>query len=341
MAGGDVAPETPNGSTQPLPSWYREGMPGYVLRDWEVIDYECFELEDTGLWFRGPAPRLQEGAYFTALGAAQTFGCFTPQPYPRLVAERLGIEALNLGYSGAGPRFFLRHRALLEHINRGRFCVVQVLSARSTSNSLLDNSAGLAYGQRRVDGLTVTAEEVFDDLVQAQVERLPFGTPRMKRGVLRLTSLPLPAVRRVALESRRDWLDSYRELMAAITVPKVLLWFSTRVPDYTPRYHRSTHLLNAYPHLVDRAMVSEVAHQADAYVECTSTRGFPQPLVSRFTNRPTIVDLRDDKKTDTIAGIANPTLYSGVWTKNEYYPSPDMHEDAAATLLPACGPVAR
>src|SRR5690606_30734795 len=92
-----------------LPDYYREGMPGYVIRDWEVVDYACYELEGTGLWFRGPAPgRLEAGRYFTAIGAAQTFGCFCPRPYPALLAERLGVEGLNLGYSGAGPAFFLR-----------------------------------------------------------------------------------------------------------------------------------------------------------------------------------------------------------------------------------------
>ena len=82
-------------------------MPGYVLRDWEVTDYRCHELAGTGLWFRGPAPeRLESGRYFTAIGAAQTFGCFCDRPYPALLEERARDAR-------AQPRLFRRRPRLL------------------------------------------------------------------------------------------------------------------------------------------------------------------------------------------------------------------------------------
>ena len=176
-------------------------MPGYVLRDWEVIDYQCHELSGTGLWFRGPAPeKLEAGGYFTAIGAAQTFGCFCDRPYPALLEKRLGMPALNLGYSGAGPGFFLRNDEMLRVINSSAFCIVQVMSGRSTSNSLLDNPEGLAYGRRRSDGTPATAEQVFDEAITRELARIPLMPRWAKNAILKKLGLPLPAVRRLVEE---------------------------------------------------------------------------------------------------------------------------------------------
>ena len=73
-------------------------------------------------------------------GAAQTFGRFVERPFPTLLAERLGLPALNLGAGGAGPRHFDRPE-YLDALNRAEAVVLQVLSGRSASCSLFDNSA--------------------------------------------------------------------------------------------------------------------------------------------------------------------------------------------------------
>lgn len=313
-------------------------MPGYVLRDWEIIDYECFELDGTGLWFRGPAPEnLAAGDYFTSIGAAQTFGCFCPRPYPLILAERLGIEGLNLGYSGAGPEFFLRRPELLRYINRSAFCIVQVMSGRSTSNSLLENDDGLAYGRRRSDGAIMSAEAVFGELLARELMRIPIPNGKLKAALLWCSrGLPLPEVRKVVKESRRNWIRAFRELMQAITVPKIFLWFSRRTPFYVPRYHRCTTLFGSFPQLVNASMVKDVKPLADHYVECVTRRGSPQPLISRFTGEPVTVDLKTDWKQGAVDRGARAPLYSGVWSANRYYPTPQMHEDAAYALESAC-----
>jgi len=59
-------------------------LSGYQARDIEVIDYNMTELENSGLMFRGPIPELSEGNYFTAIGAAQTMGCFCDDPFPSI-----------------------------------------------------------------------------------------------------------------------------------------------------------------------------------------------------------------------------------------------------------------
>ena len=70
-----------------------------------------------------------------------------------------------------------------------------------------------------------------------------------------------------------------------------------------------------------RALSREATH----YVECVSSRGSPQPLIDRFTGRPTTIDTSDDRPD-----------FTDVWTHNAYYPSPEMHQDAAARLEPLC-----
>lgn len=311
-------------------------MPGYVLRDWEVVDYACYRLEGTDVWLRGPRPSLLPGQYFTTVGAAQTFGCFCDRPYPTRVAERLDMEVLNLGFSGAGPSFFLRRPALIEHINRGAFCVLQVMSGRSTGNSLLDNREGLAYGIRRSDGRVATSEEVFEEALEEAQARMPLLTDRLKRALLRRSGLPLPSVLRVVRESRAAWLREYRALMQAITVPVVLFWFSKRTPSYVPRYHHRAALLGSFPHLVNAAMIRQAKRWAYQYVECVTERGSPQPLVSRFTGEPVTVDLARDLKPVAGASDAHASLYRGTWQTNSYYPSPEMHADAADALVAVC-----
>ena len=78
-------------------------------------------------------------------------------------------------------------------------------------------------------------------------------------------------------------------------------------------------MFGEYPHLVNRAMVEQIKPLADDYVHCVSARGFPQRLVSRFTGEAASVKHRTD--------------LGGTWEGFDlYYPSPEMHLDAAETL---------
>jgi Domain of unknown function (DUF6473) len=310
----------------------REHLSGYQRRDAEVVDYRMHELAGTRLSFRGPAPdTLASGDYFTCLGAAQTFGCFCERPYPTLLAEQLGLPALNLGYGGAGPEFFDRHESLDRYINGGKFLVLQVMSGRSQSNSLFD-CRGLEYLVQRSDGAPISAYDGYWNLING----VPAARGRVLwRRVLRraLPKLVLPRlfaaprVRRVLQETRRGWVESYARLLARIEVPVVLFWFSKRAPAYVEGFTSVDALFAEFPHMVNDAMVGEVRGRCEAYVECVTQRGSPQPLRSRITGAPVTVDPALDR----------PDLGGGApWTHNEYYPSPEMHEDAAVSLLPAC-----
>lgn len=275
---------------------------GYQERDWEVVDYQKYRLT----WrfaARGPAPRrLRQNAYFACVGAAQTFGCFCEEPFPLLLERRLHLASLNLGCAGAGPSFFSNQRALMKYINRARFVIVQVMSGRSEDNSLF-RSDGLEWLHRRSDGVKLSAESAYQHLLEQHDHDF---------------------VRQVLHETRENWVKSFNRLLAAVTPPKVLFWFSQRSPGYVERLDSAHGLFGEFPQLVNAAMVDAIKPHADAYVECVSTRGMPQLLRSRFTGQPVSVDY-------TRQGEAvNVDAY------NSYYPSPEMHIDATEALFEVC-----
>jgi hypothetical protein len=308
-----------------------EHLSGYQARDWEVVDYRMYRDERSGLWFRGPKPTLgAPGSYFVCIGAAQTLGCFCELPYPRLLEQRLPMTALNLGYGGAGPYFFLKHPELLEAINRARFAIVQVMSGRSENNQVYD-SGGLEYLTRRSDGAKVSARQGYQDLLDLADRHTPLS-PRFKRA-LRIF-VGSREVKDVLQQTRENWIDSYVKLLSAIKVPKILLWYARRPPwlNYTKRaawwwqrYDNVNALFGDYPQLVTPAMVRAIRPRAEAYVQCVTRRGWPQPLISRFNGEPVVADHGKDRP-----DLAKTT------SVNAYYPSPQMHEDAARKLLSTC-----
>jgi hypothetical protein len=274
----------------------------YQERDREIVDYELFRLPRTGHQLRGPEPAsLEPGEYFTCVGAAQTFGCFCERPYPSLLSERLGLPALNLGFAGAGPRFFLQEEGLLRYVNEGRFAIVQVMSGRSEDNSFFD-TGGREYLIRRSDGQRIGAEPAYRKLLE---------------------TVSIERAEAIVEETRANWLESFSGLFRAIEVPSILFWFSQRSPDYEESYSDVHSLFGKFPQLVNRSMVERIRQLGDDYVECISTRGLPQALFSRFTGEPATVMHRAD-------------LGAGTQEFNTYYPSPEMHADAANALIEAC-----
>lgn len=302
-----------------------EHLSGYQARDYAVVDYKMYQLGSTGLRFRGPKPTaLTPGLYFTCVGAAQTFGCFCEKPFPDLLADKLGMPALNLGYGGAGPEFFARHESLRKYMNEGRFVVLQVMSGRSQSNALFE-SGGLEYLIRRADGRRLGADEAYQELLNGPPALRWLPPRKLTRRLARIFARP--KVRQLIEETRRAWVESYRRLLAQIDVPVVLLWFSKRPPAYTEGLRGVHSLFGEFPQLVNAEMVAEVRALCDHYAECITDRGSPQLLTSRFTGQPVTVDPAHDR----------PDLAVGAhWTHNRYYPSPEMQQDAAEILIATC-----
>jgi Domain of unknown function (DUF6473) len=294
---------------------------GYQNRDTDVVDYQLWQAWPDGDWLRGSAPpSLATGSYFAAVGAAQTFGCFTAEPWPALLAQQLGLPALNLGIAGAGPAWFRREpvRALLAN---ARFVVFQVLSGRSADNSRF--RGGGRERMRLADGRELGADAAWREVLQQDL--VGIGNPALRGLRNRLGAwFGRGTARELVRETRADWQQQFAALLTETAPPKLLLWWSRRRPDYRARYHSLAALFGEFPQLVDRAMVERLRPLADDYVECVTRRGSPQPLFDRRTGAPTSVQ-------PAAAGTGeDPALR---WHHNAYYPSPAMHEDAAAALL--------
>src|SRR5262245_52319170 len=234
----------------------------YQSQDLPFIDYGLFELPGVaphpgGGLFRGP--EVTGSGYVSCVGAAQTFGRYVPRPFPELLGERLGLETLNLGSGGAGPKFFTSNDALMRYVNGGRYAIVQVLSGRSVSNRMLRLRHYGSWGVRSTDGEHVTAEEFYEQMLD--------GGPELARTIV--------------AETRHNYVREMIGLLNAITVPKILLWFAIRPPYYVEEYDKGVdHLLGAPPQLVDQRMIEKIRRYADDYVECVSDRGMPQELTT-------------------------------------------------------------
>ncbi len=272
--------------------------PGYYERlDSRLFDYDTYALEvQPGLTLRGPGPKeYHPGEYICCLGAAQTYGRFVRKPFPALLRERIGLDVANLGLPGSGPQAFLDRPKLLGFVNQSRLAVVQVLSARSASNRYFA-SRGFSNGQRRSDGETISAMQAFDEIFEA---------------------CSSDEIEAIVEETQRDWMDGFRALLDEIAVPTLLLFFGDRPAERTLDFSTRGRLFGSYPQLVTSAMVDTLARESDRFVEVVSNRGMPQVV---------------------LGGDGSPAevrVAGRLVNENRYYPSPEMHEDAAELLVPA------
>ena len=118
----------------------------------------------------------------------------------------------------------------------------------------------------------------------------------------------------VEQELKSAWVARTRTLLESIEAPTILFWFSERSPDDATR-HREGKAMLKYPHFVDRDMIEQVAHFADGYVECATNVGLPQSLL--IDGGPVLRTPKGDPVKE-----------------NRYYPSPEMHAEAARRLAP-------
>ncbi len=272
----------------------------YQLVDQDVVDYRYTKIDGVPNVWRGPIPSALDrpGSFFCALGAAQTLGRFCRDPYVDLTAQRHGLPGLNLGFSGAGPSFFLQRPAVLEVVNRSRFAIVQVMSGRSEGNSLMRCDSG-----RNLVTWLPTGEECFTEEAFRHL----------------LDDYPKRKIKAIVRETLDRWSEHMVELLDAVEVPTILLWMSSRKPFYIRRYDGTVRaLMGAFPHLVDRRSLKPVVAAADHFVDAHSGRGLPHELTSRHSGEPVAVTFPNGE----------------VRGEDVSYPSPEMHADAAEALDP-------
>jgi len=291
---------------------------GYQERDWDVVDHQAYNLlpDEKYSQFKGPRhENLKKGEYIACVGAAQTFGCYTDKPFATLLQQRLETPVLNLGVGGASAEFFLLRPALLEYINNARFAIVQVMSGRSVGNSRFTTNRGKCIYTPVGGGDPLRAEKAFQKVLEE-----PDGEK---------------TVARLAAENRENWVNVTNRLLDSIRVPTILLWISVRKPAYEDNYTSISNLFNKFPQLINEPTLKRVIAHSDEYVECISDRNMPYTLINRFTGEVAKIDPKAASRRDTDPP-RDPTIPVKTISTGGYYPSPEMHEDAADLLEPIC-----
>jgi hypothetical protein len=286
----------------------------YQERDNEIVDYQFYELSQApGVQFRGPAIELADNSkYFTCIGAAQTLGIYIEKPFPNLLAEHLGVPALNLAVGASWPGFYSnRHPELLDIVNRGEFLILQVMSARGESTSRFEATDVVEMMRERKTGDTITSVHAWAKIL---AEEPDFASQYVE-------------------ELRAGWVKSNLELIAKVKVPIILFWYSRRQQDEPTNFSLEGDVfqnMGEFPQFVDSKSVNAVAAKCSGFVECRSSRNTGHPLISRFTGEPAQVNHSSMSKNPSIKGDQSNFLEAST---NHYYPSPEMHQDAAHTLV--------
>jgi hypothetical protein len=280
----------------------------YQPSDWEVVDYKMYDFLGSGVFMRGPEPaalsepgaRAEEGS-IAVLGAAQIFGRFCERPVTKLVEEMTGERVYNFGYTGASPAFFLQFKELLEFLSGCRAVILQFVSARSVNNSLFQCS------------------DRFPNRVTRRGESEGMFVNDAYKWAL--ANVPAQKLDRAVNESRAGYVELMKQLIDAIPSKVHLLWFSDREPFYEMRFDHFNSLFGEFPQFVNEDVVSALKPHAAGYIHATTKRGRPQYLYNRFG--------AGISKTVDVFPRHNPPY------ENYYYPTPEMHEDAAVAIADA------
>jgi hypothetical protein len=289
----------------------------YSKRDHEIVDYQYYSLpEIPQLQFRGPqvpAADLAAGNFFSCLGGAQTHGVYIQKPYPNLLADNVGMPGLNLSLGGCGPGVYLMAKGAVELVNRGRFVIMQVMTARTDSNSRMGPYGFVeAVRDMKNAGEPISAGAMWARIIKEEPEKLAG----------------------YVAESQASWRQRYRDLIEQIKVPIILFYFAHKAPEEPIDTSSWERLIMPFPQLVDAASIEAVKPLCDMYVECRSKRNFGHALISRFTGRQVEVDYADiSKRLEYVRGYRV--------SVNDYYPSPEMHEDAAIVTAAAVRELAK
>lgn len=287
--------------------------PRYQDRDWEVVDYQEYRLPGVEMGMRGPAVDPSSANYFSAIGAAQTHGTVVQRPFPSQVAEHVRLDVLNFGYPAANPGYFARQPKIIDYINGGRFLILQVMAARAEPNRFYSEEGYCETLRDRKTGEILPALLAWNKVYETDPQQAAAAVQ----------------------DSRNAWTEDCRRLIDQIKVPIILLWisherhYSDRI-DFIEDFASSENFLSLrliFPQFVDRDCVEPVAVLCDEFVVCDSRRNHGPPLISRFTGKPVALDntLIDPR----YKGVTPPM------THNTYYPSQEMHDDAAALLISA------
>ncbi len=277
---------------------------GYQGTDRNVIDYDLWYADgNTRLAFRGPRGDLSAPGAICCIGAAQTFGRFVPRPFAQQIGEILGRPVLNLGFSGAGPEFYLGKPPLMTCLAGAEMVVVQSMSARSVSAGVFEtrgNNGVLRFLDGPRKGQVLKAQKAYRTL------REEYGEDAFRAQVAAVQAA---------------WLDRHQDLAARIPGRKIFLWLSSEAPGDNVKLDKSA--VGTFPHFVDAEMVEKVVGMGFEVVTCVLKDMPPQVLVNDRTGVvEQVYNARDfPDRSDRTRAL------------NGYYATPDLHDLAARKLI--------
>ncbi len=262
------------------------------------LDYYPCRYGTSRLLFRGPRRSLDR-PYIAFLGGTETYGKYVPDPYPDLVEDAVGFAAINLACVNAGVDVYLGEPDVIDIARKAEAVVVQIMGAGNLSNRYY------SVHPRRNDrfiGATPLLRNLF-----REVDFTEFNFTRHMLTTLQATSKDRFAV--LADELRATWLQRMTQLLAQLPQRTVLLWLA----DQRPPERRG--LIGSDPVLVDAAMLAQLRHLAQGYVE---------------------VLVPPDARNGGLDGMAFTALDAPAAA---LLPGPGVHRDVAQLLAQALEPV--
>ena len=277
---------------------------GYQQTDRFVVDYDLWFADDGKIAFRGPRFDLGSRDAVCFIGAAQTFGRFAERPYPEILRSLTGRAVWNLGFSGAGPQYFLKNDFLMGLVERAETVVIQCMSARSITAGCFrvgTNFGVLEFVNGPLKGQSHMAQNAYALL------RKQYGEDVFNEQIGLVQSA---------------WIELYTELIGRIPGKKILFWLSRVKPGANLTLHNSS--VGEFPHFVTEGMVRQVASLCDSYADATFEGTVEHVLRDDHTREVVQVfnEKQFPKRPDKLRCI------------NNYYPTPQMHEFAASVLYP-------
>lgn len=276
---------------------------GYQATDRKVIDYDLWFTDAERLAFRGPRGDLGAEGVIACIGAAQTFGRFVDRPFAAQLAQILARPVMNLGFSGAGPEFYLGNDLLMHCLRRAEIVVAQSMSARSVTAGIFETQANngvLKFLDGPLQGETFLAQKAYQKL------RTEYGEEPYREQVA---------------AAQAQWLKLYGDLCEQLTGRKIFLWLSSENPGDNVNLTKSP--VGIFPHFVDADMVRQIGEMGFEVVICVLKDMPSQILVN---DRTGVVEPAFDAE-------HFPTRPEKLRAINTYYATPDMHDQAARLLI--------
>ena len=239
-----------------------------LIEGTEVPGYVTCRYGGSRAVFRGPAQDLSR-PYIAFLGGAATLGKGLDHPFAELVERALGLPAVNLGASGAGPDFYLADRGVLEVASKARLAVVQLTGADALSNPFY------SVHRRRNDRFLATRPALRSLYPEVDFADIHF-TGHLLR-TLSQTDAQRFALVRKGLQA--TWLSRMELLLDHLPPQRLLVWLT----DGTTHLATTDTAESRVPPLVDEEMLNVLrpAVSGCVTVRCETPAVLCQPAAAR------------------------------------------------------------